>query len=58
MRIPSCTIEMGPMHAVRPDCRDALLDALNNWLVWNTSIDGTIKKITQVPTIQFPELHR
>jgi len=58
MRIPSCTIELGPMHEVHPDCRDAALVAIHNLLVHAEMIEGHLKPISQVPVVRFPEPHR
>lgn len=58
MRIPSCTIELGPMNAVLPQCRDAALCSLHNILVFNKMIDSEYKPVTQVPVIKTENRHR
>mmetsp|Transcript_11160 Transcript_11160/g.15402 ORF Transcript_11160/g.15402 Transcript_11160/m.15402 type:complete len:396 (+) Transcript_11160:64-1251(+) len=62
MRIPACTIELGPNSDVLPQYRDAGVDALTNLLIYTTMIREErnenneskapqYRKITKVPVI-------
>ncbi len=58
MRIPSATIEIGPMNAVPSSCRDAVLTSIFNVLHWSKMLDSPPQQITQVPVLQLKEPHR
>jgi predicted deacylase len=58
LRIPSCTIELGPMDAVDPYCRDAAINSLLNLMKWGKMIRGNFEPITTVPVIKSKEHFR
>jgi len=59
MRIPSCTIELGPMDCVKPQCRDAGIIALENLLRWASMLDGVFEKLEgRTVVLKFTEPHR
>lgn len=59
LRIPSCTIELGPMDVVSPSCRDAGIQAVWNALSWLGNLAPHEQQpITACRTIRFTEPHR
>lgn len=58
LRIPSCTIELGPMRSVEPRCRAAGLAALHNLLVWAGMVQDKPEAIDQSFVLNFDEPHR
>ena len=40
LRIPSCTVELGPMHSVSPHCRDSGIISLENVMRWGGMLEG------------------
>jgi predicted deacylase len=58
LRVPSCTIELGPMRAAEPRCRAAGLAALYNLLIWAGMLQDKPKAIDPSFVIHFDEPHR
>jgi predicted deacylase len=58
LRIPSCTIELGPMNAVDPYCRDAAIKSIKNLMRWAGIIDTPYQVITEVAIIKSKENYR
>jgi len=58
LRIPSCTVELGPMLVALPSARDAGVAALTNVLHWGKMMEGNPKEIVACPVIKFDEPHR
>eukprot|EP00012_Vannella_robusta_P007115 CAMPEP_0206194396 /NCGR_PEP_ID=MMETSP0166-20121206/7168_1 /ASSEMBLY_ACC=CAM_ASM_000260 /TAXON_ID=95228 /ORGANISM="Vannella robusta, Strain DIVA3 518/3/11/1/6" /LENGTH=382 /DNA_ID=CAMNT_0053611353 /DNA_START=108 /DNA_END=1256 /DNA_ORIENTATION=+ len=59
LRIPSCTIELGPMDCVPPACRSAGVSAVLNGLIHAGNITNTERfPITEVPVLRFEKPHR
>lgn len=49
LRIPACTIELGPTGAVYPDALQAGRQGIENVLMWAGMLPGTPRPITSVP---------
>eukprot|EP00128_Syssomonas_multiformis_P000188 Colp12_sorted_trinity150504_noHs@14149 len=58
LRVPSCTIELGPMHSASPSNLQAGINALNNLLVHAGLTDGSLIDAMSVPVIKTQERHR
>ncbi|MHA2252247.1 MAG: succinylglutamate desuccinylase/aspartoacylase family protein [Candidatus Kariarchaeaceae archaeon] len=52
LRIPSCTIELGPMNAVDPYYRDAAIIGILNLMRWAGMVDHEYQVIDKVPVIK------
>lgn len=59
LRIPSCTIELGPMKVALPTCRDAGIKAVLNGLIFSQNVvDVAPSVITEEPVLRFENYHR
>lgn len=59
LRIPSCTIELGPMNAVPPSCRDAGVFSCLNGLIHSGNLTNVnVCEISCVPVLHFEKPHR
>ncbi len=58
LRIPSCTIELGPMNSADNLFKSAGYKAVMNALIHAKMLDQTPNRITEVPVIRFKENYR
>ncbi len=58
LKIPSCTIELGPMNSADPAFRDAGLKAVLNFMDWANMNISTFQPITEAPVIMTKRWHR
>jgi len=58
LRVPSCTIELGPMDFVKSQYRDAGIIACENVLRWASMLDEELQTPTRVKVLKFDRPHR
>ena len=58
LKIPSCTVELGPMNSADPAFRDAGIKAVLNFMEWAKMNISTFQPIVEAPVIMTKKWHR